>query len=219
MANITLVGDVHGKIKEYLDILSKHPEPVIQLGDMGCGFVRVPNFNSQHKFIRGNHDNPQVAKQHPNYLGEYGYIKNYNMFFLGGAFSIDGEERKHYMREGSPDCWWPDEELSPIQLNMAMALYVNVKPRIVVSHEVPSKAGIKLLMMENRRLYKFDCANSRTAQMMQQMLDQHQPDLWVFGHYHFTRNFSIDKTRFLCLNELEPFELDTENPTAGFYEL
>jgi hypothetical protein len=50
------------------------------------------------------------------------------------------------------------------------------------------------------------------------MFDQWQPELWVFGHYHFSRNFKIGKTRFLCLNELEPFELDTNKPLESFYE-
>ncbi len=218
MPKVTLVGDVHGKIKEYQELLKKHAEPVIQVGDLGCGFLPIPDFAYKHKFIRGNHDSPSIAQSHPNYLGEFGYIKQYDMFFMGGAFSIDKDMRIEWMQQGHKPCWWADEELSSIQLNQAMNLYLNVKPRIVVSHETPSKAGITLLQIEMKRLYKFDCANSRTAQTMQQMFDQHKPDLWVFGHYHFSRSFTIDKTRFLCLNELEAFELDTEKPLEGFYE-
>lgn len=219
MAKITLVGDVHGKIPEYQELLSWNiDKPVIQLGDMGCGFLPIPKFSNNHQFIRGNHDSPSVAQSHPNYLGEFGYIKPYNMFFLGGAFSIDFQMRHQWMAEGGAPCWWSDEELSPIQLNQAMNIYTANKPRIVVSHEAPALAGLTLLQMEQKRLYKFDCTASRTAQALQQMFDQHQPDLWVFGHYHFSRNFKLNGTRFLCLNELEAFELDTEKPLEKFYD-
>lgn len=217
MAKITLVGDIHGKIPEYQELLSWHPEPVIQLGDLGCGFLPIPKFASKDLFIRGNHDSPSVAQSHPNYLGEFGYILEYKMFYIGGAYSIDFQMRHQWMANGGPPCWWSDEELSPVQLNLALRQYIQFKPRIVVSHEAPALAGLTLLQMEQKRLYKFDCTTSRTAQVLQQMFDQHQPDLWVFGHYHFSRNFKIDKTRFLCLNELEAFKLDTEKPLAGFY--
>lgn len=219
MAQIVLVGDVHGKIPEFQEILDHHKtKRVIQLGDMGCGFLEIPRFNPNHTFIRGNHDSPSHAQSHVNYQGEYGFINHYNTFFMGGAYSIDWEMRHKWMQGGAKPCWWSDEEMSSLDLNKAMNLYLKVKPRIVISHEAPSLAGLTLLQMEQARLYKAPCADSRTAQIMQQMWDAHKPDLWVFGHYHFSRNFSIDKTRFLCLNELEEFEFDTENPKAAFYE-
>lgn len=222
MAKITLIGDAHGKIEQLLNIYYEHPEASIQLGDMGCGFVPIPEFSRFYKgpirFIRGNHDNPSVAQAHPNYLGEFGYLRDYDIFYMGGAFSIDYAWRQQAMRDGSKASWWEDEELSSVQLNAALQMYEEVKPRIVVSHECPSKAAILLLQLMQARFYKADCANSRTSQIMQQMMDIHQPELWVFGHYHFSKNFTIDKTRFVCLNELETFELDTEKPLESFYE-
>ena len=111
MAKIVLVGDVHGKIPEYQEILAQHDGPVIQLGDMGCGFLPIPKFAYQHRFIRGNHDDPAVAQRHQNYLGEFGYVKTFGIFFMGGAFSIDFQMRQEWMAQGISPCWWRDEEL------------------------------------------------------------------------------------------------------------
>lgn len=220
MPVITLVGDVHGKIDQYQHILEGRIEPVIQLGDMGVGFsgTPVPRFAEKDKFIRGNHDSPSHARSHPNYLGDYGYLPKYGIFYLGGAYSIDYEIRQYWMNSGSSPCWWSDEELPMDQLSIAMSLYLSAKPRIVVSHEAPSIAGVFLLHAMMARLYKMDCTKSRTAQMLQRMFEAHQPDLWVFGHYHFSKDFKLDNTRFLCLNELEDFTLDTDKPLESFYE-
>lgn len=187
---------------------------------MGCGFKdsNIPRFSENHKFIRGNHDSPSHARSHPNYLGDYGYLHKYGIFYLGGAYSIDYEIRQYWMNTGSSPCWWSDEELPMDQLSIAMSLYLSAKPKIVISHECPSLAGIYLLTLMGTRNYKMGCTSSRTAQIMQRMLEAHQPDLWVFGHYHDTRSFKLDNTRFLCLNELDTFTLDTDKPLESFYE-
>lgn len=216
MAKLTLIGDAHGKMKKYLQVLHENPGPSVQLGDMGCGFRMIPFLDNKNKFIRGNHDSPQLAHKHPNFLGDFGYLKEYDIFYLGGAFSIDADDRRRYQMETGYQTWWPDEELSPFELNEAMNLYIKKKPRIVISHECPSLAGLMLLQREMKRLYKVPCTESRTAQVMMQMFDAHNPELWVFGHYHFSNNFKLDKTRFLCLNELEAFTLDTDRPLEAW---
>ena len=54
-----IIGDVHGKINEYLQLI-KNRKHSIQLGDFGVGFVDIPELPINHRFIRGNHDNPEL---------------------------------------------------------------------------------------------------------------------------------------------------------------
>lgn len=205
------IGDVHGKTGQYCHLLESFPETsTLQLGDMGLGFKGVglpPPGRSlpygNHRFIRGNHDDPEKCKKHPWYAGEFGYWPYSEIFYLGGAWSID----RDYRIEGAT--WWRDEELSYSQLEQAIDLYKTVKPRIVATHECPVRANNLLLgdLMGSYFIAKGGCVNTRTSQALQVMFDAWKPDHWVFGHYHVTKDFPIHGTQFHCLAELDTLEL------------
>jgi hypothetical protein len=38
------------------------------------------------------------------------------------------------------------------------------------------------------------------------MFEAHQPETWVFGHYHVDRDFELKGTHFRCCAELSTFE-------------
>lgn len=202
---ITLIGDVHGKVNLLQDIHASLPEGQrsIQLGDMGFGFTPVPDFGEQHKFIRGNHDDPAAAKAHKNYLGDYGYLADDDLFYISSASSIDREWRV----EGVS--WWPDEELSMADLNSAIDLYTESRPEIVISHECPTVANMKLLAELQGPYFaaKGGLQSSRTCQAMQEMFNIFAPRLWIFGHYHVNKTFELRGTNFTCLSELSTMEL------------
>lgn len=228
------IGDCHGKTKQLEWMLRFNPKfegkCAFQLGDMGLGFKGVtlkefgPDRDDQDRFlfIRGNHDNPALCQAHPNYAGEYGYIPQESLFFCGGAWSIDRAWRTPMIS------WWPDEEQSPEALNAAYQMYVETKPRIVATHEAPSKAAIlmlsgmlapkstenptNVLKGEDYQYYKekLGCVDTRTSQVLQQMFDAHKPEHWVFGHYHLDRDFEIDGCQFHCISELEKKEIVLE---------
>ena len=188
--SIIIIGDVHGYTKTYQKWLRQNLDPsqrTIQIGDMGLGFagVGLHPMADNHKFFRGNHDNPQKCREHRNYLGDYGYLEEDGIFWIAGAWSID----RAYRVEGIS--WWPDEELSYDELGNAIALYEKVRPRFVLSHEAPSVAGKVLLHGQLGPYFtaKLACSMSRTAEAMQQMLDIHQPERWIFGHYHLHEEF------------------------------
>lgn len=202
-----IIGDVHGKIKQYLWLI-KDVESSFQIGDMGIGFpnILLPTSDNGHKFIRGNHDNPSVCRQHPNYAGEFGYIPEKEIFFMGGAWSIDKEWRIPGYS------WWPDEELSWEQMDAAYELYVEKKPKIVLTHDCPDEIGSFILAsLKSPFIIGSDGKgmkiSTQTAKGLQRMLDIHKPEKWIFGHWHQSWKMERQGTRFICLNELETLEI------------
>ena len=207
--HIICIGDVHGHTANYKQKLKEKfaNDRTIQLGDMGVGFSRNPDgispMEPQHRWLRGNHDNPEIARRHPNYLGEYGYLTEDDLFFISGAFSID------YMMRVPGRSWWYDEELSQEELYHAIDLYMEKKPKYVVSHEAPSEAAQYLLTsLGGFRPEKLDCATSRTSSALQAMFNIHKPKEWIFGHYHINKSFEWRGTKFTCVDELDSYRLE-----------
>ena len=198
------IGDVHGKWDRYKRILKNSPCPTIQVGDMGVGFrdwhgemrSNAPYDlmkEGKHRFIRGNHDNPGVCRNHSQWIAD-GHIEN-GMMFIGGAFSIDWQ----YRLEGMS--WWRDEELSITELNELLGKYEKEKPEVMVTHDCPET--IAALMSP-----QYHCEfPSRTRQALNGMLEIHRPKVWLFGHWHRSFDGTVNGTRFLCLNELEVMDV------------
>jgi Icc-related predicted phosphoesterase len=110
-----------------------------------------------------------------------------------GAESID----KHIRIEGLD--WFANEELSYSEQLEAFDEYIKVKPEIVVSHDCPQSVMEKLFGYPEK---------SQTRTMLEMMFQEHQPQLWVFGHHHRSKDVQINGTRFVCLNELETMTLE-----------
>ena len=199
---MVFIGDVHGKWNQLDPLLEEYRgDEIIQVGDLGIGFpegdLRGPDpvdFGYNFKFIRGNHDNPEACKNHCNYLGDFG-VTDEGIGFISGAWSIDRIRRIHGVD------WWPEEELSIIQMNAFLDLYEREKPEVMVSHDCPFFLYGDIL----KTYYK---EPNRTATILESAFRIHQPRLWVFGHHHKRRNITIEHTQFVCLNELDT--LDTE---------
>lgn len=215
---ITFIGDVHGKTDQYQKKLRQKytGQRTFQLGDMGIGFSGTPGLHKDimnsgdHKWIRGNHDDPAKCRElvDRGYAGEYGYIEDLNLFHLGGAFSID------YLWRVPGRSWWPDEELSYPELGKALDLYIQKKSRYVATHEAPTAAATWLLTaaVPGFRNEKLDCGKSRTSIALQMMFDEHKPEEWVFGHYHISKSFEWKGTKFTCINELDVYTITDEPP-------
>lgn len=206
MEKLRFLGDNHGSHYYYKKALVD-VESSIQVGDFGIGFC--PNSSAKkfddmldkipgnHRFIRGNHDNPFECKLSKHYI-EDGTIEG-NMMFIGGAGSIDKEDRlkrdKHesIVEKRQITSWWPEEELSYKELSNFIDLYEKTLPSIMVTHECPEE--ISELIKPTR--YQF---SSRTRQAFQSMFEIHRPSLWIFGHWHVTADLIWNDTRFVCLN-------------------
>lgn len=210
------IGDVHGKFTRYKDILKTHKN-TIQVGDMGLGFpksvsrlydgvekIRLtsPPFDhmkrSGARFIRGNHDFPDMCKRHKFYIPDM-TVEN-NMMFVGGAKSID----RIYRTEGID--WWADEELSYEELNRMLDIYEIARPEIMVTHDCPDEIVPTVALLCNYEIKKQ--FPSITRQAFDAALSIHVPKLWVFGHWHGSCDIQYKGCRFVCLKELEVRELN-----------
>jgi len=213
------IGDVHGKYRPYKRII-KGVTQSIQVGDMGVGFHKVrppfpdpfldgvtydtnpPHYamtkeGESHRFIRGNHDNPEVCKRQSQWIPD-GHVEG-DMMFIGGAVSVDQEFRT----EGVD--WWRDEELSIKELDDLITKVADIKPRVMVTHEAPEFL-VDGLIIASGRGYKLDWP-SRTRQAFEAMYSLHKPELWIFGHWHVSFDYMEEGCRFKCLNELEYFDI------------
>jgi Calcineurin-like phosphoesterase len=212
---IIVIGDVHAATKSYQKLIRKLPpgQRSIQIGDMGIGFpgAGLHKMSEDHKWFRGNHDNPEKCRRTTNYLGDWGYLEQDKLFWVAGGYSIDRAMRVVDVS------WWADEELSYSELQKAIDTYKEVRPEFVLSHEAPSIAGKALLLGLVGPYFaeKLECSMSRTAEALQHMLDCHQPKEWVFGHYHIDKTFFVAncKTKFTCVGIMSQYELEVSSNT------
>ena len=191
----TVVGDVHGKIKEFTEIANEN-ERTIQLGDFGFNEeheYHLKNFNPHnHKVVFGNHDDPFYLDK-PHSCKDFSFSKNRKLMTIRGAQSVD-----RYRRTEGVD-WWREEEMTYSRLNVALALFEKVKPEIVISHTCPKSLVEDVFGFEEY---------STTCMALQEMFNAHQPKLWIFGHFHKSVEIEINGTKFICLNELETLQIN-----------
>jgi hypothetical protein len=189
------IGDIHGEWSRYCKIINQLGNyKSIQLGDFGVGFI-TPDLNlfqslsKNHKFIRGNHDDPKACKTFPNFLGDWGYIETEDIFYVGGGASIDW-----YLRIPGKS-WWEDEELSREQMTNAVDLYAKIQPRIVCSHDCPESV-VSFIRTSIRK----QPGENITRLGLAEMFSIHMPEIWVFAHWHKSLVFKVGHTQFHCLN-------------------
>jgi len=209
MKSIRFIGDVHGNWKKYKKIINEC-DTSIQVGDFGVGFVSKiteqvhsnPPYDSMkkgdHRFIRGNHDNPSVCKKHPFWIPD-GTMVHDKIFCIGGAKSIDA----HYRTEGYN--WWVNEELSYKEFLIVCDAYEKLKPSIIVAHEMPE--SLTYIVCSKCNKTKYD-DSSITRQFLDNMLEIHKPDLFIHGHWHVNHHTIHKDVEYIGLGELEHIDLE-----------
>lgn len=195
MKKLTFIGDVHGKVNEYKQI-TDNCDCSICVGDFGFKkqweWLQTNPTNYPHYIVPGNHDYIPKIHKYP-YTGNYDEIEHYKIFMVRGADSID----KHLRTEGLD--WFADEELNYKEQLEAFDFYCKCKPRIVVSHDCPQSVMQSLFGYPEK---------SQTRNMLEAMFNEHKPELWVFGHFHQSKDVNILGTRFVCLDELETLTIE-----------
>lgn len=209
--NITrLIGDIHGNFYDYQTLcIDETVSSSIQLGDFAIGFGQndfwhdnVNSFHEDgtHRFIRGNHDNPAECKKMSGWIKD-GTVEN-DIMFVGGAWSID-----HLTRIPGVD-WWRDEELSYNDLDTVISVYEAAKPRVMITHDCPTLASYHMFIRDGDTIAGKVQYLTRTGEALQTMFEIHQPDFWFFGHWHNTKEKSLNGTTFVCLDELDYIDVD-----------
>lgn len=220
MALTRIVGDIHGNFNEYSFYnlgLGRYrhatdpapPDRSIQVGDFGIGFY-TPYWhesvndwmkkNPDHRFIRGNHDDPAMCKKMNNYIPD-GTVEG-DVMYIGGAWSID----KDWRTPGVD--WWPDEELSIEELTKLIDVFRANKPRVVITHDCPTQVAWDMFISRGNSLGGSTQIKTRTAEALQMMWEYHQPEEWYFGHWHITRDLTLNGTKFQCIGELDYVDVD-----------
>lgn len=202
------LGDIHGDWATLNDVFQRRlyrEIPIIQIGDLGLGFsLKYDYFNhrtglwetkigskdpekfpDRFRFIRGNHDNPEACRRYPNYMGDYGVDSQTGIFYMSGAKSIDRDNRTIGID------WWDDEELSTFELQKAIDLYAQTKPKIVISHACPSTIAKMLSSWK-------EFHGSKTETALEMMWSNSKPKVWIFGHWHMAWRKNVLGTKFIC---------------------
>lgn len=208
-----LIGDIHGLYSEYITVAEHEFDgPTIQLGDFGVGFSgpfwheRANEFHTggKHRFIRGNHDDPErCRKWMTNGWIPDGHVEN-DVMFIGGAWSID------YAWRTEGVTWWRDEECSMEEFERMIDVYSTVKPRVMITHDAPTMVTYQMFVQTGLAIGgpNAKMIRTRTGEALQAMLNIHQPELWVFGHWHHTMMAKYGRTHFQCLGELDYKDFD-----------
>lgn len=209
-----IIGDCHGKFRQYFHLI-KDVEYSVQVGDFG--FEQAYEFLKQmvnpekHKIVLGNHDDYDYIKKHglPHNLGDYGVTNHggHTFYYCRGAFSIDCKARLRNESEWGKT-YWPEEELPYFALYAALKLYEYSKPNLVITHDCPQSIVDMVGHEDTVRAFGWEVPlKTVTQQALQSMFEVHQPKMWVFGHYHTSKRFTINGTEFICLSELEYIDI------------
>jgi predicted phosphodiesterase len=210
MTKVRVIGDVHGKRQEYLNLI-REIDFSVQIGDMGFHYEFLKDIDHcKHVMFKGNHDDHDVRPRHD--LGKYGLHKlgDLEFFFVSGAFSLDWEYRVEQEYSGKwPKTWWKQEELTYLELEGAVTEYVKHKPKIVLTHDCPRSIGRKIGNPGFLKMFGLDPEKftTKTSEALDYMFKQWQPDVWVHGHFHKSHKTKEGKTLFVGLNELEYIDL------------
>lgn len=198
-----LVGDLHGVVGNIPYLRQRYPnaDEIIIVGDMGVGFpgpqdamFRLLATHIKDKplvrFIRGNHDNPEVCRTFTEGGIQWipdGHIED-GILFVGGAWSIDQKFRTPGFD------WWYNEELNEGEWEEIFKKVEGQEIHTVISHDAPERV-IHLILGAGKSVIK-----TRTS-MYLDMLWNRLPGvrLWVFGHYHEYKEFRKGDTKFVCL--------------------
>lgn len=217
---LKIVGDVHSWITKgphgkpsYTDI-TQGCDYSIQLGDMSFDYTILKGIDpDNHKFFPGNHDNFDTIDKSPHYTGaRWGQwtLNNIPFFFCGCGFSLDWKSRLQHQYATGEKIWWEEEQLSYTESHQCWEAYKALKPKLVITHEAPR--SIANILSDPSVLRNFgydpDTFTTSTSELLQSMFEDHQPEMWIFGHYHKSWNQEVNRTWFRCLDELEHIDLE-----------
>ncbi len=216
---VRIIGDCHGAIgskdrkgPSYLNLLEGVPYS-IQIGDLGFDYRLLEKYGGEggvcdaahHKFLAGNHDNFTWLSKYPlkNDLGRFGArnLGGLDFFFVAGAYSVD----KAYRHPGLD--WWPEEELDVVERQACKEAYIAAKPKLMITHDAPREICFRMIE-SGLGIKSIGFNHNTTTDLLQELYEIHQPDLWIYGHWHSDFRRKEGNTQFVCLDILEYMDIE-----------
>ena len=210
MNHLQIISDVHGKMDKFIPMLD-NAKYNIQLGDLGFNYNALRDIpKNKLRWFSGNHDNMYDYYQQKHSLGDYGSVKyaGFNFFFVRGAFSIDHQDRRLYHDLNGIDkvgrVWYEEEQLNLEAMNYCYDNYDQVRPKVVLTHTCPREVS---RIMGNPQIlinygYNPETFTTNSQELLQSMFELHQPNVWIFGHFHQDFVLYHEGTTFICRKEL-----------------
>lgn len=216
-----VIGDCHGKTQQYMDIISKNiKEKTFQVGDFGYKKswteLKYSGLDPDlHLVGQGNHDPHDILCKDNflNFAGRWGWVESHGVFWIGGSLSIDQTYRvgEWYSDRSKERTWFPQEQLGFQEMLECKALFSEIKPEIVLSHDSPVWIHITGSNKTGGILDRYGLStgnettwNNPTQEFLSHLFDRvHKPKKWVHGHYHKSLRIKINGTDFYSLGELE----------------
>lgn len=237
--DIYLCGDIHGEFAELVCKMERYKiqdSVVIVCGDCGFGFEnsgyyphiyekklerKLIKYNNIILCIRGNHDDPRYFDD-PEYIptemtrlrtlpsNTLLKVCRYNILCIGGAISIDREERIEFnktLKPKKPKVYWPEEKI--IQINEIEQTPHRID--IILSHDAPISFDPPLL---RKSKMSNDLWNDilEIRNYLEKINKGIKPERWYYGHYHKSFSGSTGKTIWRGLDILEIVQIP---PKAG----
>jgi Icc-related predicted phosphoesterase len=228
---ILVVGDTHGQsgLAKRLSNYAANTghQMILQVGDFGFGWHKDSQGNDtwlmevnkaaidaeiEWCWIDGNHDNHPLlwSKDHDMSATTYWPRGSTATFggvscgFLGGGVSVDKQWRK------VGKSWWPTEEVSDDELDVAIAQFLLNRTKLVFSHDAPIMASALKHGLDRREQgfqWPTDALlqSDRHRDKLQRVLDRIQPELWVHGHYHYSYTEQLGKTLVVGLANADAY--------------
>lgn len=195
-----IIGDIHCKVDQYFQLI-KNEQSSLQVGDFGFKEEHdwhLENVSNHHRVNFGNHDYyPYLNKPHS--CGNFSY--DGTIFTIRGAHSIDRHKRLE-----SVD-WFENEELNAVEQLEVLDAYLLHKPEIVIAHDAPMFVTTELFGFPKPMDIDYLKYKSQTRALLEHLVKEHPPKIFIFGHFHKSKDEVIEGTRYICLKELETFNL------------
>lgn len=217
---IRIVGDVHGKVNEYVNLV-KDCDYSVQLGDMAFDYSGLAKLDAlRHKWFPGNHDNYDVLYDEPHCLGDYRMVNlgRVEFFFIRGAFSIDAKYRIQQEEVFGVRSWWAKEQLNRKEMEDALEAYKAARPDIMITHTCPRQVAKVIGNPGALRAFGFDpdTFTTHTQELLQECFDFYRPKLHIYGHFHQNRIDVIEGTKFVCLGELNCVDITSTGEIVDY---
>jgi hypothetical protein len=78
----------------------------------------------------------------------------------------------------------------------------------MITHDCPTSVALEMFLSKGLGFGDNKQIKTRTGEALQAMFEIHQPELWVFGHWHNTLKQEINGTIFQCLGELDFIDVE-----------